>query len=101
MSQRSLADFLEELGHAGELIRVEAPVDPVLEAAAVTDRVAKSGGPGLLFGAVKGHDIPLATNLLGSEERICRALRAASLADVANRIAAKLREDFERARKLR
>jgi 4-hydroxy-3-polyprenylbenzoate decarboxylase len=88
MSQRSLADFLDELGHAGELIRVEAAVDPLLEVAAVTDRVAKSQGSALLFGAVRGHDVPLVTNLLGSEARICMALHVPALCEVASRIAA-------------
>jgi 4-hydroxy-3-polyprenylbenzoate decarboxylase len=88
MSQRSLADFLDELGHAGELIRVEAAVDPLLEVAEITDRVVKSQGSALLFGAVRGHDIPVVTNLLGTEARICRALRVPSLAEVASRIAA-------------
>ena len=88
MSQRNLADFLDELGHAGELIRVEAAVDAELEAAAVTDRVAKSRADALLFAAVRGHDIPLVTNLLGNEARICRALHVPALSEVAGRIAA-------------
>ncbi len=88
MSSRCLADFLEQLGHAGELVRVEARVDPVLEAAEITRRIATCGGSALLFGEVKGHEIPLLTNLLGSEARICRAVGAASLEEAADRIAA-------------
>ncbi len=59
MPYRCLADFLEELGHAGELTRVEDEVDPALEVAEMAARAAKSGGPALLFGAVKGHDLPV------------------------------------------
>ena len=72
MPYRSLTDFLEELGHAGELSRVEDQVDLALEAAEIVARSAKSGGPALLFGAVKGHDLPVLCNLLGTEGRIGR-----------------------------
>ncbi|MGA2034297.1 MAG: UbiD family decarboxylase [Thermoguttaceae bacterium] len=82
---RSLADFLDELGHAGELVRVEAEVDPCLEAAEITARVARSGGPALLFTNLKGCHAPLLTNLLGTEARICRALGVDSLAEAADR----------------
>ncbi len=87
MSYRCLADFLEELGHAGELVRVEAQVDPVLEAAEITRRIAQTGGSALLFGSVDGSDTPLLTNLLGTDQRICRALGVASLDVMADRIA--------------
>lgn len=87
MSYRCLADFLEELGHAGELVRVEAEVEALLEAAELTRRICSTGGPTLLFGSVKGCDIPLLANLLGTEARICRAVGAGSVEDVAERIA--------------
>jgi len=87
MAYQCLADFLEELGQAGELVRVETEVDPLLEAAEITGRVVTSGGPAILFGSVSGHDLPLLTNLLGTESRICRALRIRSPADLAQRIA--------------
>jgi 4-hydroxy-3-polyprenylbenzoate decarboxylase len=90
MPYRCLADFLEELGHAGELVRVEAEVDPVLEAAKITARVARQDGPALLFGALKGHATAVLTNLLGTELRMCRALGAASLGEVSARIASLL-----------
>jgi 4-hydroxy-3-polyprenylbenzoate decarboxylase len=88
MSYRRLADFLEELGHAGELVRIEAEIDPHLEAAEITRRVAQSGGPALLFGVAAGHEIPLLTNLLGTESRVCRALGVGSLGHLQERIAA-------------
>ena len=69
MHGRCLSDFLEELGQAGELARVEAEVDPCLEIAEITARVAGADGPALLFPAVRGHEIPVLTNVLGSEDR--------------------------------
>jgi 4-hydroxy-3-polyprenylbenzoate decarboxylase len=87
MSYHCLADFLEQLRQAGELVRIEAEVDPVLEAAEITGRTAHSGGPALLFGAVQGHEPPLLTNLLGTEKRFCLALGIESPAELSQRIA--------------
>jgi 4-hydroxy-3-polyprenylbenzoate decarboxylase len=87
MPYRCLVDFLEDLGRAGELTRVEEEVDPALVLAEIAARTAKSGGAALLFGTVKGHDLPVLCNLLGAEGRICRALGVASLDELAERIA--------------
>lgn len=78
---------MEELGQAGELARVEAEVDPALEVAVITGRIARAGGPALLFGVLRGHPLPVLTGLLGTEERICRALGGRSPQDVALEIA--------------
>lgn len=86
MSYRCLADFLEDLGRIGDLVRVQVEVDPALELSDVTLRVAHSRGPALLFGAVKGHDMAVLTNLLATESRICRGLGVASLDEATARI---------------
>ena len=86
MSHRTLADFLEELGRAGELAPVDAEVDPCREVAAITRRIARQAGPALLFRRVKGHDIPLLTNLLGSESRVCRALGVETIEEATARV---------------
>ena len=88
MSYYCLADFLEELVQAGELVRVEVAVDRVLETAEITDRTAHAGGAALLFGSIKGSELPVITNLLGTETRICRALGVRSLAELTERITA-------------
>ncbi len=87
MSYASLADFLEDLRQSAQLVRVEAKVSPNLEAAEITSRVAHQGGPALLFGNVEGHDFPLLTNLLATDDRICRALGIRSPEDLEARIA--------------
>ena len=87
MPYRGLADFLEALGHAGELARVEAEVDPGGEAAEVTRRIAAAGGPALIFRRVTGSDTPLVANLLGTEARIARALGGRPLDEIAARVA--------------
>jgi len=87
MSYRCLADFLEELGHAGELVRVEASVEASLEVAEITSRLLATDGPAVLFGAVRGSRSPLLANLLGTEERVCLALGVSCADVVARRIA--------------
>ena len=86
MPYRCLADFLEELSHASKLRRVEDMVDPAFEAAKIVAQMAQAGGPAVLFGAIKGHDLPVLCNLLATEGRICRALGVASLDELADRI---------------
>ena len=98
MPHRTLADFLEELGRAGELAPVDAEVDPCLEVAEITRRVARQAGPALLFRSVKGHDIPLLTNLLGTEPRICRALGVETIEEATGRM--DRRAEFQRQRRL-
>ena len=81
-------DFIADLDKRGLLSRIRESVDPHLEIAAVTDRVCKlpGGGPGLLFERPTGFDMPVATNLFGSTERMCLALGAPSLDAVAKDI---------------
>src|SRR5260221_8525554 len=86
MSYRALVDFLEELETAGELARVGVEVDPELEIAEITSRVAEAGGPAVLFQNVKGVRAAVATNLLATEGRICRALGIQSLAEMTERV---------------
>lgn len=68
-----LRSFLDDLRRAGELVEIEAEVDPDLEAAEVHRRVIAAGGPALLFKRVKGCDFPLVTNLFGTPGRVERA----------------------------
>jgi UbiD family decarboxylase len=67
---RDLQVFLARLRAAGELIEVEAQVDPDLEIAEIHRRVIAAGGPALLFRRVEGSRFPLATNLFGSRRRV-------------------------------
>lgn len=87
MAYERLGDFMDELERDGELVRVSAEVDPVLEIAEITDRVSKVEGPALFFERVKGHEMPVAINLLGSTARMCRALGVKSFDEMGERIA--------------
>ena len=86
MAYRDLRDFVSRLEKEGELKRISAEVDPVLEITEVTDRVTKAGGPALLFERPKGSHVPVVINLLGSERRVNLALEVENLEEVANRV---------------
>ena len=67
------------------MVRITAPVDPVLEIAEITDRVTKAGGKALLFENT-GTAFPVVTNLFGSERRMAMALGADSLGAIAAKL---------------
>src|SRR5213079_1966346 len=83
-----LNDFLADLDRRKLLARIGEPVNPDLEIAAVTDRACKSpgGGPALLFERPAGFDVPVATNVFGSMERMCLALGVKALDDLGREI---------------
>jgi 4-hydroxy-3-polyprenylbenzoate decarboxylase len=96
-----LRDWIKTLDKAGELKRIQEPVDPILEIAEITDRVSKwgkragikgaPGGPALLFEKIKGYPGGrVLMNQFGSERRMKMALDVDSLDDVAGRIEALL-----------
>ncbi|MBD2257839.1 UbiD family decarboxylase [Pseudanabaena sp. FACHB-2040] len=71
---RDLRGFLKLLEERGQLRRISAPVDPDLEVAEIANRLLLAGGPALLFENVKGSDMPLAINVMGTVERVCWAM---------------------------
>jgi 4-hydroxy-3-polyprenylbenzoate decarboxylase len=89
MAYDNLSDFVDELQAAGELVRIKAEVDPILEITEITDRMSKSpgGGPALFFERVKGSRMPVLINTLGSYSRMCRALGVKNFEEVATKIA--------------
>ncbi len=87
--------FVEALEAAGELVRINEPLDPVLEIGALADRVSRSaiaprpaspatqrtdplhhraGGPALLIEQPVGSKMPVLINAFGSYRRIEMAL---------------------------
>lgn len=76
MSQQGFPDlrrFIDRLRRDGDLVVVDAPVDPVLEVAEIHRRVISANGPALLFTHVKGGAFPLVTNLFGTSRRAALA----------------------------
>jgi 4-hydroxy-3-polyprenylbenzoate decarboxylase len=116
MAYDDLRQWIAALERAGELKRVRAEVDPILEITEITDRVSKShltcaerggaavgksaqpggdgssqsghpGGPALLFENIKGHPgAQVLINQFGSPRRMTMALGAESLGEIAERI---------------
>jgi 4-hydroxy-3-polyprenylbenzoate decarboxylase len=88
MSSSPLRQFISQLEAVGDLSRISVPVDPVLEIAAVTNRVCKrpGGGAALLFEHPAGSHFPVATNLFGSRERVCRALGVTTTGELTDRL---------------
>jgi len=84
---RDLRDLLSLLETEGELHCVRVTVDPLLEIAAITDRVCKSAGDNkaLLFEDVRGSRFRVATNLFGSDRRMALALGINELSGLACR----------------
>lgn len=68
-------------------MRVTVPVQADLEITEITDRVAKKGGPALLFEDVVGHRFPVATNIFGSTERLKLAFEVTDLDELGDRVA--------------
>lgn len=88
MANDQLADYLAAWHDQRELLRVSAEVDPAYEIAAITDRVRRTHpeSPALLFDHVRGHSMPVVTNLLGSPRRISSAFNVPSFELLAKRI---------------
>ena len=94
MAYTDLRDWIKTLEKSGELKRITAEVDPILEMAEIADRTAKlgrgtakAGGPALLFENVKGHPgARVLMNQFGSERRMRLALETDSLDNIADRI---------------
>src|SRR5262245_52667116 len=70
MPYASLRDFMARLEQAGRLVRVRAPVSPVLEMTEIQTRLLAEQGPAVLFENVTGFDMPMLVNLFGTVERV-------------------------------
>ena len=81
-----LREWIALLERQGELIRVDAEVDPDLEITEIVDRTVKSGGPALLFMNPSGSRYPLLTNQFGTERRMCMAFDVDRLDGVAEKL---------------
>jgi 4-hydroxy-3-polyprenylbenzoate decarboxylase len=86
MAVRDLRDWIALLEREGELLRVQAEVDPRLEITEIVDRTVKAGGPALLFERPKGSTHPLLINQFGTERRMCLAFGVERLDDVAEKL---------------
>jgi len=91
-SIQDLRGFLDLLEESGLLATIAVEVDPLLEIAAITDRVCKQpgGGKALRFNKVRGSEFPVLTNLFGSRQRTAWALWTDHIQYQADRLATDL-----------
>jgi 4-hydroxy-3-polyprenylbenzoate decarboxylase len=69
MGYPTLRACVADLDHTGQLLRIDAEVDPHLEMAEIHRRVYQAGGPALLFTRVKGCVFHMVSNLFGTLAR--------------------------------
>jgi UbiD family decarboxylase len=67
----SLREFVKSVDGRGELVRVEKAADPVYEASAV---ITALKGKTVLFERVKGHDMPVVSNVCSTRKLVATAL---------------------------
>ena len=75
MPYGSLRDFMARLERDGRLVRVSAPVSPVLEMTEIQTRLLAEAGPAVLFENVatvggRRFEMPVLVNLFGTIERV-------------------------------
>lgn len=85
MSFNGLSQFVSFLESRDELVRVNCPVNPVLEITEIADRMVKSGGRALLFENT-GTAFPLLINSFASDTRMAAAMGRSSLNDAGEEI---------------
>jgi len=74
VSYGDLRAFLKALEKRGWLKRISQEISSELEITEISDRVLRAGGPALLFENVRGHSMPVLTNLFGTPERIAMGM---------------------------
>ncbi|MDY6933998.1 MAG: menaquinone biosynthesis decarboxylase [Spirochaetota bacterium] len=86
MAYENIQQFIEKIESIGELHRISALVDPVLEITEISDRVCKMNGPALLFENVKGSHFPLLINAFSGYNRMQLALGCSSFDEIGARL---------------
>lgn len=99
MAYQDLRDFLSRLEKNKQLVRISAPVSQDLEITEIADRMMK-GTPeknvALLFENVRGHTMPVAINLFGTEQRMAWALGVERLNDLNEKLSEFIAMDMPR-----
>ncbi len=86
MAFKHLQEFIDLLDSENELIRIKEFVDPNLEITEVVDRISKSNNNKAILFENTGTDFPILINSMGSEKRMCLALKVSSLDQIKEEI---------------
>ncbi|MCA9039509.1 MAG: UbiD family decarboxylase [Planctomycetaceae bacterium] len=85
----NLTTFLRDLEERDDLHRISAAVNPQFELGEIVRQFWNNQpdqvGPAILFEQVIGSPFPIVANLLGTEQRLCRALRVESFDELGAR----------------
>ncbi len=69
MSNRTLKQSIDDLRKSGQLLEIDEPIDPNLQAAEIQRRVYQARGPAILYRRVIGSPFAMVSNLFGTIER--------------------------------
>src|SRR5215213_11865519 len=87
MPYESLIEYVQALDKAGQLIRVNAKVNPDLEIAEIMRRLMYRGNqPAVLFENVEGSTMPVLGNAFGTMERLELALETTDFTEIGSRV---------------
>lgn len=70
MGYSNLQECVADLANAGQLVRIDHPIDPRLEMALIQRRAFEAKAPALLFTHPKDCGFPMLANLFGTKERV-------------------------------
>ncbi len=79
MSTQDWRSFIREIetAHPSDVVHFKEEIDPAFEITALMTELEKGGAaPVMIFEKVKGHSVPVVTNVSGSRRRLARAFRA-------------------------
>ena len=74
MAFSGIRDYIEYLKENGELLTLSTPLSPKFEISTILSELGKKEAPAFLFENVKGHQLPVIGNLLGTKKRLSMAL---------------------------
>jgi 2,5-furandicarboxylate decarboxylase 1 len=74
MAFSGMKGFIQYLKDHGELLTLSSPLSPTFEISTILAELGKKEAPALLFENVKGHQLPVVGNLLGTKKRLAIAL---------------------------
>ena len=74
MAYQDLRQYIARLASAGQLLEIEAPVDPAWEIGTICYKLLRENGPAVLFHDVQGYPYPVLGNMLATMDRCALAL---------------------------
>jgi UbiD family decarboxylase len=74
MAYTDLRQYVAKLSSAGQLLEIDAEVDPAWEVGTICHKVLGESGPAILFHSVKGYPYPVLANMLATMDRCALAM---------------------------